>query len=221
MPDEVCGLLRSLGGERDTHVVLVSGRPRQFLDRHLRELPVDVAGEHGFIFRRKGAAVWDIFVDAEPLAALPKMREKLQSYADRVPRSFIEEKEFSFVWHHRAAAPEFSEIISSYDEALSASIPAGLRLLRGNCTSEIRLEAGGKGSFVEWYLRCFFEVKVPEVLLAIGYDTTDEEMFPVVNACSGFSIRVGPGETAAKFRLERPQDVWTFLRLFAEFRALR
>jgi trehalose 6-phosphate phosphatase len=43
--------------------------------------------------------------------------------------------------------------------------------------------------------------------VAFGDDATDEGMFEAVNAAGGHSIKVGPEETAADWRVERPEDV--------------
>jgi trehalose 6-phosphate phosphatase len=48
--------------------------------------------------------------------------------------------------------------------------------------------------------------------VVFGDDATDEGMFEAVNERGGLSIKVGPGETAADWRLDGPADVHAALR---------
>ena len=44
-----------------------------------------------------------------------------------------------------------------------------------------------------------------------GDDRTDEAGFSVVNRASGMSVKVGPGETVAGWRLENVASVWQWI----------
>src|SRR5437899_12905734 len=66
---------------------------------------------------RCGAWAWIREKDKDWLPAIKvesnwkeKVRPILQSYQDRLPASFAEEKEFSLVWHYRAADPELASV---------------------------------------------------------------------------------------------------------------
>ena len=52
-------------------------------------------------------------------------------------------------------------------------------------------------------------------MLAIGDDRTDEDLFAAVPA-DGITVRVGPGPTRARFRLESVAAVRSLLRSLVE-----
>ena len=48
--------------------------------------------------------------------------------------------------------------------------------------------------------------------IMVGDDTTDEDAMRVATDLGGFGVKVGEGETCAKFRLRDPDAVWDWLR---------
>ncbi len=64
----------------------------------------------------------------------------LEGFVNRTPGSFIEEKEFSLVWHFRMADPEFSEwlaneLVVSPEQMLADT---ELRAVRGQKIVEVK-----------------------------------------------------------------------------------
>jgi trehalose 6-phosphate synthase/phosphatase len=93
----------------------------------------------------------------------------LEHFTDRTPGSFVEEKEFSLVWHHRMADPEFgewlaNELISNLDEMLAET---ELHPVRAQKSIEVKLAWANKGA-------ARFLDKVPGAAfrLGIGDDRT-------------------------------------------------
>ncbi len=209
---ETYAILESLLNDPRLQIVLTSGRAWPFLEEQAGSLRVDLAAEHGLFFKRHGTTVWHIFVDAESISHLREFRPMLEKLRRDVPGSFVEEKEFSLVWHYRAAAENLESAITCHADDLAAVLPPELRLCRGHKILEIRPGSEGKGTFIEWYLSTFLNGDIPELLLALGDDSTDEEMYPVIDRYRGITVRVGPGETKAKFRLKSHVDVLEFLK---------
>ena len=50
-----------------------------------------------------------------------------------------------------------------------------------------------------------------DFVLAFGDDKTDEDLFEMLTGENEFSVKVGQGNTAAKYRLNTVEEVLTFL----------
>ncbi len=76
-------------------------------------------------------------------------------------------------------------------------------LLEGHKVREVRLRGVHKGTVVSRVLE-----QAPEgsLLFAAGDDRTDEDLFSALPE-DGFSIRIGPGVTKARFRVSTPWDL--------------
>ena len=89
--------------------------------------------------------------------------------------SFIEEKDFSIVWHYRNVEQE-AAMISAEQLIHNLGVSAQqfeLQILPGNKIIEVRQCGINKGSFIKRTL----QQKHFEFILAIGDDRTDEDMF--------------------------------------------
>jgi trehalose 6-phosphate synthase/phosphatase len=74
----------------------------------------------------------------------------------------------------------------------------GVRIQRGNCVLEVRNGGGSKGVVARAARESAGD---GALLLAIGDDATDEELFEATRP-HGVAVRVGGGETCADARLE-------------------
>jgi trehalose 6-phosphate phosphatase len=80
---------------------------------------------------------------------------------------------------------------------------------------EIGLSGKDKGvAIAEFMHEAPFEGRLP---VFVGDDVTDEDGFAVVNALNGFSVKVGPGSSAARWRLSGAEDVRRWLEDYAEY----
>jgi trehalose 6-phosphate synthase/phosphatase len=102
-PDaELLNLLRALANDPRNRVVVISGRDRAALENWLGELPLDFIAEHGVWLRRHGED-WHLFQEELPATWKREFRPLLEQYVRRTAGSFIEEKDYSLVWHYRRA----------------------------------------------------------------------------------------------------------------------
>jgi trehalose 6-phosphate synthase/phosphatase len=201
-------ILRSLAADSRNELLLATGRDRATLDQWFNGISTGLAAEHGsWIKERNGD--WKM-QQSLPLGWKARLLPILEMYADRVPGAFVEEKEFSLVWHYRIADPEQGSAaareLTDYLLVFTASID--LQVLRGSKAIEIRKAGVNKGSAVQqWLAKNDFDF-----VLAIGDDLTDEDMFAVLPPWA-YSFRVGAARTHARFRLRNPAEV---LQLLAE-----
>src|SRR5262249_19600056 len=111
-PDpELLQLLGALGERKWTEVHLVSGRPREFLDRCFGDLPIGLHAEHGQSSRAPRGGEWTSLVQQAP-----DWRERVLALLDRVaahvPGSFVETKAASVAWHYRQVESAFANSLA-------------------------------------------------------------------------------------------------------------
>jgi trehalose 6-phosphate synthase/phosphatase len=199
-------ILRSLADDSRNELVLATGRDRATLDQWFNGVPMGLAAEHG-AWIKEWNGEWKI-QQPLPLEWKARLLPILEMYADRVPGAFVEEKDFSVVWHYRAADPERGREAARElaDHLLVFTASIDLQVLRGNKAIEIRKAGVNKGSAVQqWMTKNDFDF-----ILAIGDDLTDEDMFAALPQWA-FSFRVGAARTRARFRLRNPVEVLQFL----------
>ena len=203
-PDEpLLELLRRLAARPHTVVHMVSGRPRETLERWLGGLPVGLHAEHGFWSREPGESAWTSL----PIVA-GEWRERvlpiLESVTARTPGSLIEEKTVSLAWHYRMADPEFglfqaNELRLHLTEMLS-NLP--VEILTGEKVVELRPYGVTKATIASRMSRHLSE---GALLVAFGDDRTDEELFAALPA-GGIAIQVGPRPSHATIRVASVED---------------
>ena len=204
-------ILRSLAADPSNHIVIVSGRDRQTLQAWFGELPVGLVAEHG-VWLKPAKQSWRI---AKPLSEEWKRQllPILESYADRLPGAFVEEKEYSAAWHYRLADPEQAEFLRAEltDHLLNLTAKADLQIFQGSKVVEIGHAGTDKGSAViEWLAKDHYDF-----VLAIGDDATDETLFRALPE-SAVSIRVGVTGTHAQHNLRNVAEVADLLHSLAE-----
>jgi len=212
-PDaDLRSILNTLAEESANRVVILSGRDRYSLESWLGDLPLTLVSEHGGWVREHGMKEWTRSIVTSTEQWKTHIRPILQLTVDRIPASFIEEKEFSLVWHYRqanrqsasAAARELLNTITSY------TINLGVQVLPGNRTIEVRNAGISKGVYCANHL-----LSHPvDFIFAAGDDWTDEDMFAVMPG-TAYSFKVGMRTSKANFNLSSTDDVRALLRLLA------
>lgn len=206
--DKLLELLEQLAEPPENEIVLITGRDRSTLDKWFRKLNISLVGEHGTWIKTKKSNSWEII---EPLQSDWKreIRPTLELYVDRVPGSFIEEKEFSIAWHYRNVKTEGGELQAKELMALLTSISANIEIgvLHGNKVIELKNVGINKGRAA---LR-FLSKQNPQFILAIGDDSTDESLFQLLPQ-NAYSIKVGIESSYARFNLTSQSEVVPLLK---------
>ncbi len=118
LPPELAELLSGLAALPGLVLAIVSGRPREDLERLLAGVPdVWLVAEHGGWSRRGGA--WEAAVDVQPEDVEP-LAAKLQQLAATIPGALVERKTWSVTFHYRLV-PECCCSSSSVSCAQSSS----------------------------------------------------------------------------------------------------
>jgi trehalose 6-phosphate synthase/phosphatase len=206
-PDaDVIELLRPLTNDKTNEVVIVSGRDKETLSGWFEGLDVGLIAEHGVWAKERGGA-WSMI---EPLRNEWKeeVRPFLDLYVDRTPGSFLEEKEFSLVWHYRRVEPDLGarRAIELKDELLQLTANLDLGVLEGSKVVEVKNTAANKGkAAMRWV-----SMRNWDFILAIGDDFTDEDVFVALPA-GAYSIRVNLIPSQARFNIESYHEVRNLL----------
>ena len=206
--DELEELLKELSQESKNEVIIISGRERGTLDRWFSKMNVGLTAEHGVWIKEKGGA-WEII---KPLGNdwKEEIRPFLEIYADRTPGSFIEEKEYSLVWHYRRADPELSarNLVELKDDILHVAANLNLSVLEGSKVIEIKNAGVDKGlATSRWLSKGDWDF-----IMAIGDDWTDEDTFAALPE-NAYTIKVGLEPTQARFNLSSTEEVRSLLKM--------
>jgi trehalose 6-phosphate synthase/phosphatase len=203
---DVKALLERCVADPDNTVLIASGRKRKELNDWFADISIDLSAEHGLWIRRAGEE-WrselvlrdDWKKDIVPI---------LDSFVNRTPGSFVEEKTAGLAWHYRNCEPEQAHVrLNDLRETLiSYTQNLGLSLLDGKKVLEIRDAHANKGSLIEqWIHRERWDL-----IICAGDDVTDEDMFAVLPR-EAYSLKVGRGQSAARFHVESHADIKSLL----------
>ena len=189
----------------NTDVAIVSGRDQAFLDKWFAKLPITLVAEHGHYIKRKGAE-WNGSITGKK-EWMADVLPIFETFTDRTPGTFIEEKHNSLVWHYRKTDPELAAgRVVEIKTVLSSLISDELTILDMDKALEVVDRQVNKGSAV-------FEIKNQgdyDFILCIGDDVTDENMF-VSLPDHAYTVKVGRKPTAAKYYIESVAQVKALL----------
>lgn len=203
--ERVLNILNSLSSDTKNDLAIVSGRNRDTLEGWLGHLPLTLIAEHG-CYSKKGE--WELNLQ-ETISWKTGVGKIMRTFAENCSGAFIEEKSFSICWHYRNAdfASGFSqsrELISVLNDFLKGS---GAGIIDGNKVIEVKPFQINKGSAT----MKTFNISEYDICIAIGDDTTDEDLFEAVNKFNGISIKAGNTESIAEYRTESSETVLNFL----------
>ncbi|PWW45675.1 trehalose-phosphatase [Melaminivora alkalimesophila] len=193
-------LHRFLGGA----LAIVTGRALRDVAPHFEALPVAIACEHGAQLHAPSLPA----APAAPLPGLEALRARLRALAQAHPGLLVEDKAAGVALHYRHA-PQLQALCREAMEQALADAP-GMELLAGKCVFEAKPSGTGKGHAIrELMQHAPFAGRIP---LFVGDDVTDEAGFAAVQALGGLGVKVGPGESAARARLDGPAAVRAWLQ---------
>jgi trehalose 6-phosphate synthase/phosphatase len=207
-PDaEIHALVARLAARPGTEVHIVSGRKRETLERWFGAVPVGLHAEHGFWSRPPGG-MWT-GAEVQDRRWREAARAILRDFTDRTPGALVEEKTAGYAWHYRACDPEYGAAqareLSVHLSALLSNSP--VEVLQGDKVVELRPQGIDKSRGARQAL-----ARRPEdaVVLAMGDDRTDEDLFAALPAGS-ITVHVGPSESRATLRVADVRAARAFL----------
>lgn len=207
---ELLGLLETLASSENNKVVISSGRDKTFLEKWFGKLQLTLAAEHGAHFKENGVwydnktlnEPWD-----EEIIAI------FQKFVEKTPRSKLEIKETTLVWHFRNVDNWFASLREQQlvDALILPCSRQNLQIMCGNKIVEVKSPHHTKGSEAKRLL----EGKNYDFILAMGDDTTDEDTFRELPA-TAYSIKIGNISEVARYNLKMQSRVLPFLTQLIE-----
>jgi len=212
-PDQALyDILNKLTGDGKNTVVIISGRDKETLDRWFQKNNhLQFIAEHG-VWMKDLVTGWFMMEQIEnnwKEAVYPL----LDFYVDQTPKTSIEEKNFSLVWHYRKADPDLGEqrAWELKEQLRSLTANLNLEIMDGDKVLEIKYSGINKGKAA---LQKMGDIPY-DFILAIGDDWTDEYTFEAMPA-KAFTIRVGTKTTQAGFYVETVNEIRSLLNGFTD-----
>lgn len=211
---EVREVLKKLSQKPNVEIIILSGRPRTFLEAALKGLKCHLAAEHGAWSKLIKEKKWRLRVNSKKNEWSSHAKEIIQNYVRRTPGSFLEQKTYALVWHYRSSVEEFANyqarnLLMDLESVLS-SFP--VKVSEGKKIIEVKALEANKGHFINWYMTERDDDKC--IALALGDDLTDEDMFKALNEYpQSYTIKIGADvNSTAKYSLLDQTEVLPFLK---------
>lgn len=207
---ETYKLLNKLASDPKNKVVISSGRDRDTLEEWFGSLAIDLAAEHGACYKEHG--VWvDNIGDEKPWDN--EIMEIVQNFVDKTPRSKIEEKNTTLVWHYRNVDTWLASLREQqlFEALMIPCARLGLQIMRGNKIIEIKSPIHTKGSEA----RRLLATQNFDFIMAIGDDTTDEDTFRELPDFA-YTIKVGNISEVARYSVKSQSKVLPLLDIISD-----
>lgn len=189
----IIGALSLLQARTGGALAVVSGREIAQLDHYLAPLTLPAAGVHGIEIRHSDGKLHRAGADE---AVLEKARLRIAGFVAENPGLIMETKHGSLALHFRRR-PELEASCLALARWLETE--GGVHVLQGKMVIEFKASPLTKGTAIATFMN-----EPPfrgRTAFFIGDDVTDEHGFLAVNRLGGISVKVGPGRTAARFRI--------------------
>ncbi len=195
--------LVDLGQMPGTHAVAISGRSLAMLRQLMGDPPgVALVGTHGA--EESGTEIPEELRDQ-----VDHLQAALLALAKQHPGALVEKKPIGAAFHYRHAA-RGSEAAGA---ARAIATACGARTISGKMVVECLYGDVDKGEAIGR----FVERLAIASTMYLGDDTTDEHAFAVLGD-DDIGIKVGPGETCARYRIDHQAEVSVVLKYLADRR---
>jgi trehalose 6-phosphate synthase/phosphatase len=206
--DHLISLIKMLSEIRNNKVCIISGRRAEELEKWFGHLKVILVAEHGCTYKLPYEKSWLQMANLD-LTWKGRVKEVLQKLVITYPGSFIEDKIYSLAWHYRAVQSAIDDqLFIDTNKKLSAiNVGNSFKVLQGNKVLEMKSSNMNKGLATMKLLSS----DSFDFVMAIGDDSTDEDMFEVLQDTSHVTIKVGLDKSKAQFNLIGITNVISFL----------
>jgi trehalose 6-phosphate phosphatase len=202
---ELRSLIERLHARTGGAVALISGRAIPDIDGLMQGVRLPAAGQHGTERRDAAGRVTHHIVSVREL---DRAHDEIAARAARHPGLLLQHKGLSLALHYRRA-PRLAGYAHRLVQSVLPRLGGQYCVQAGKRIVELKPAGKDKGGAVSEFMQEEPFRGRPAVF--VGDDLTDEYGFATVNRLDGYSIKVGPGKTAARFRLRNSAAVRAWL----------
>ncbi len=201
---DLLDLLSELAADSRNHVVIISGRDRQTLDAWLGHLPIGLSAEHGAFYKENGTWKQKEHYSGWDKEILNIMKHTVK----RTPNSTLEIKDTALVWHYRNVDAWLADlrVTQLINALINPCFRHNLQIMKGIKIVEIKPYGISKGDEANRLIK----KGNYDFIMAIGDDTTDEEMFLALPRES-VTIKVGKNSDTALYTIPTQHQTLSFL----------
>ncbi|BAT93806.1 alpha,alpha-trehalose-phosphate synthase [UDP-forming] 5 [Vigna umbellata] len=221
---EAVGIFNILCRDTKNCVFIVSGRERGTLTEWFSSCErMGIAAEHGYFVRTNQNSEWETCVPVPDFEWKQIAEPVMQLYMETTDGSNIEAKESALVWNYEYADRDFGSCqakeLLDHLESVLANEPVSVKSSPN--IVEVKPQGVSKGIVAERLLSTMKQKGViPDFVLCIGDDRSDEDMFGVImNARASlspvaevFPCTVGQKPSKAKYYLEDTSEILRMLQ---------
>lgn len=199
--------LESLAARDDVRVAILSGRR---VDELKRQIPVPgmfLAGSSGLETMTEDG---ERHVHLRPEQAIPtELRSSLETWCQRFPGSWVEDKQVSFALHYRAVAADLQPAFGAGVRRRARPFKNQAQLVHGKRVFEVMPAiTWNKAEALRQWLG---DNGTDSSLLYFGDDTNDEPVYELIRERGGIAVAVGRTVSRAEYVLPNPNEVSWFL----------
>jgi trehalose 6-phosphate synthase/phosphatase len=198
-------LLKKMAADSRNHIVINSGRNNQILEKWFGDLPIDLSAEHGALYKENGE--WH-----ENFEKIDRWNDEIMNILlrtiNKTPNSSLEIKNTALVWHYRKVDAWLADLRKQQliESLIEPCTRLQLQIVPGNKILEVKPLAFNKGTEIKRRM----EKNIFDFVIAMGDDTTDEDMFRALPDF-GIGIKVGDFSPIAAYRIPCQSEVIPFL----------
>ena len=221
---EILGYLSELTEDKRNKVFIVAEKGEEQIKDWFGEVKnLGLGVENGFKYTINKAdnKNWNKILENYDNKWIENCVNIISPYTERFEGSYLDKKESSVVWYYNDCNQElgksFASILSSELESLVKEY--NLKIVNGKGFIEVISLGINKGNFISYILkRQIKKGRIPDFILCIGDDTSDEKMFDYLNRREKeikkysenivlYSITVGKKPSKAKYYVNNPRNV--------------
>jgi len=227
--EEILSILNKLTSDKKNIIYIITGRGTKLLNNWFGSVKnLGIAAEHGSLYKINSGnskEKWNKIKEDYNNEWINRCADLLEPYTERCEGALLEIKECSIVWQYSDCDQELGKAFASAitNELEKFVKKLNLKVVNGKGYVEIIALGIHKGYFVSYIVKKNFKEKnIPDFIMCIGDDTTDEKMFHYLKSKGNYiknlskdvnliSVIVGKKPSEAKYYVNGPNDIEDFL----------